>query len=147
VSDKVSTYDDLKKFNGKIYSGMVIGASHDWQYPNGRWKETKVTPDKWEFSFESLKRRTNTTLSSYDNSGPAKGTIYHWYILADQKAEKLDLDSYQTSMHGLKFKVGHKRPYWRNFSYEYKEQMSYKEKIIKVLEEVLKGLKRNSIEY
>ncbi|MDP7264064.1 MAG: hypothetical protein QGH39_00715 [Candidatus Thermoplasmatota archaeon] len=30
-------YDDLKKYNGQIYTGMLVGASHDWRYPNGSW--------------------------------------------------------------------------------------------------------------
>jgi hypothetical protein len=113
---------------------MMIGGSHDWLYPNGHWHETKVSPDKWEFSFESLKRRDHIT---GNNTGAAKGTTFHWFIIADQMATKMDSDSYQTIMKGFKFKIGHKRPYWRKFSYEYQNQLQYKGRIKKVLEEIL----------
>jgi len=134
----LSTYDDLKIYNGKIYTGMPIGSSHNWLYPNGRWVETKVAPDKWQFSFESLKHRNRL---SGDNTGAANGTMFHWYIIADQKATKLDNDSYKTSMTGVKYKIGHKRPHWRTFSYEYADQLSYREKVIQVLEEMLQTLR------
>ena len=44
-------------------------------------------------------------------------------------------------MNGVKFKVGHKRPHWRQFSYDYPEQLSYKEKVIQILENILVKLK------
>jgi len=130
----INRYDELKMYNGKVYTGMLIGRSHDWVYPCGRWKETKVAPDKWEFSFESVKRRTR---SARENTGAAKGTTYHWYIIADQKAEKLDNDSYRTLMEGVKFKIGHKRPHWRSFSYDYEDQQPYNQRVKQVLEETL----------
>jgi hypothetical protein len=40
-------------------------------------------------------------------------------------------------MKGVKFKLGHKRPYWRKFSYDYDEQLSYRERVRQVLEEIL----------
>jgi hypothetical protein len=134
-------YDELKMYNGKVYTGMRIGGSHSWVYPDGKWKESKVAPDKWEFSFESIKKRS---FQSSDNKGAAMGTTYHWYIIADQKAQKMDNDSYRTIMNGLKFKIGHKRPHWRSFSYDYKDQLNYKEKVIKVLEETLMELKKGT---
>lgn len=140
----MNNYDELKEYNGKVYTGMMIGSSHNWQYPNGNWIETKVAPDKWEFSFESIKRRNR---ASGNNTGAVKGTMFHWYILADQQATKLDNDSYQTSMTGVKFKIGHKRPYWKRFSYDYSDQISYKEKVIQVLEETLFALKNDVRNY
>ncbi|UCH88900.1 MAG: hypothetical protein JSV49_11795 [Thermoplasmata archaeon] len=134
----MTNYDDIKEYNGKVYTGMRVGGSHSWFYPEGRWNETKVAPDKWEFSFESLKRRN---FASGNNTGAKKGTTFHWYIIADQKATKLDNDSYNTEMSGVKFKIGHKRPYWKSFSYDYDDQLSYKDKVIKVLEETLAALK------
>ena len=134
----MNKYDELKKYNGEIYTGMQIGTSHNWLYPNGKWVETKVAPDKWEFTFDSLKVRN---CPAGDNTGAAKGTTYHWYIIADQLATKLDNDRYETSMTGLKFKLGHRRPYWRMFSYDYEEQLSYKERVIKILEETLELLR------
>lgn len=116
---------------------MLIGRSHDWVYPNGHWVETKIEPDKWKFSFESIKHRNRP---SKKNTGAASGTTFHWYILADQKATKLDNDSYQTTMKGVKFKLGHKRPYWKRFSYDYDDQLSYNERVKQVLENTLKIL-------
>jgi hypothetical protein len=135
----MSNYDEIKKYNGKLYSGMQIGASHNWLYQDGRWLETKVAPDKWEFSYDSIKVRNRP---AGDNTGAARGTIYHWYIVADQLATKLNNDSYRTSMKGVKFKLGHKRPYWKKFSYDYAEQLSYREMVICVLEKTLRALKQ-----
>lgn len=135
-------YDDIKVYNGKVYTGMKIGGSHSWVYPDGMWNETKIAPDKWRFSFESMKKRN---FHSGDNTGAARGTTYHWYIIADQKATKLDNDSYQTEMNGLKFKIGHKRPHWRSFSYNYDGQESYEERVIAVLEKTLEELKKMHI--
>lgn len=133
----MNQYNDLKKYNGKLYTGMLIGSSHNWLYPNGKWHETKLAPDKWKFTFESVKTRSH---SSPEDTGAAKGTTYHWYILADQKATKLDNDSYQTIMDGVKFKIGHKRPHWKSFSYNYENQLTYQDKVSKVLKEMLESI-------
>ena len=130
----MNQYDEVKLYNGQVYTGMLVGGSHDWLYEDGRWHETKVAPDKWEFSFKSLKHRSH---AARENTGAANGTIYHWYIIADQFATKLDSDSYQTKMTGVKFKVGHKRPYWRKFSYDYEDQQTYNERVIQILMEIL----------
>jgi hypothetical protein len=132
-------YDSLKEYEGKIYSGMKVGNSHLWKYSDGKWYEVKEAPDRWNIQYNSVKTRLNHKAPK--NSGAKLGTKYHWYILADQIATKLDSNSYQTSMNGLKFKIGHKRPYWRTFSYNYPEQDSYKQKIITILEETLRRLK------
>jgi hypothetical protein len=133
-------YNTLKTHDKKIYTGMRVGGSHHWNYNEGKWLETKKAPDKWSFNFESLKTRMNPAPK---NTGASIKTQYHWYILADQIATKVDENSYMTSMRGMKFKIGHKRPYWRTFSYNYPEQKSYKDRIIKILEETLKNLKTN----
>ncbi|MFW9866380.1 MAG: hypothetical protein ACFFEN_09825 [Candidatus Thorarchaeota archaeon] len=133
-------YDILKKYNNKIYSGMRVGGSHSWNYTDGKWIETKIAPDKWNIRFESLKTRLRPAPK---NSGAHINTKFHWYILADQIATKIDENSYMTSMKGIKFKVGHKRPNWRMFSYNYPEQDSYKEHVIKILEETLESLKND----
>ncbi|MBN2157062.1 MAG: hypothetical protein JW776_13545 [Candidatus Lokiarchaeota archaeon] len=61
--------------------------------------------------------------------------------MSDQIATKTALNHYDTQMNGLKFKIGHKRPKWKSFSYKYPERVPYKEKIIQILEEVLNRLK------
>ncbi|MHA2184292.1 MAG: hypothetical protein ACXAAI_04755 [Promethearchaeota archaeon] len=134
-------YNTLKTHDKKIYTGMQIGGTHHWSYTKGKWFETKKAPDQWSFKFESLKTRINPAPV---NTGASIKTQYHWYILADQIATKIDANSYITSMKGIKFKIGHKRPYWRTFSYNYPEQSSYKERIIKILEDTLNNLKNSS---
>ncbi|MFW9896982.1 MAG: hypothetical protein ACFFD7_14345 [Candidatus Thorarchaeota archaeon] len=132
-------YDTYKIHNKKIYTGMRVGGSHNWIYNNGKWIETKITPDKWNITFDSLKTRLH---SAPRNTGASIKTKFHWYIIADQIATKIDDNTYQTSMSGVKFKIGHKRPYWRSFSYQYPEQIPYKERVIQILEETLKELKK-----
>ena len=132
------TYDDLKEFNGQKYMGMPIGGSHVWNYPNGTWKEEKVEPDSWVFKFQSMKRRRK---EAPKNSGAPINTEYHWYILADQRVRKVDKDTYETVMEGVKHKLSHKRPYWRKWSSEYQNNKSDRERIIAILEEMLKLLK------
>jgi hypothetical protein len=102
------------------------------------WHETKVAPDKWEFTFASRKERER---SAPAGSGVPVGTQYHWYILAHQRVRKIDADSYTTFMSGLKYKVAHKRPAWHKWSCEYPEQPSEREKLTTILEETLDGLR------
>jgi len=135
-------YNSLKKHKDKIYTGMKIGNSHYWNYKNGKWYEIKDTPDKWSFKFNSLKTRINP---APNNTGAAIHTKYHWYIIADQIATKINNNSYMTSMKGIKFKVGHKRPKWKNFSYNYPEQAGYKERIINILSDTLDKIKNGKI--
>jgi len=139
---KINSYDKFKNFNGQIYTGMKIGAFHKWNYSKGSWFEKKIAPDQWTFNYQSVKTRFN---SAPINSGAKLNTKYHWYIIADQIASKLDANSYMTKMKGLKFKIGHKRPNWKTFSYNYPDQEQYKEKIIKILEKTLENLKSETI--
>ncbi|MFX0181284.1 MAG: hypothetical protein ACFE78_13950 [Candidatus Hodarchaeota archaeon] len=131
-------YDHLKKFRDKIYTGMKVGGSNQWNFSNGKWTEIKEAPNRWKFEFQSIKTRVNP---APQNVGAQIDTKFHWYIVADQIATKLDSNSYKVDMNGLKFKVGHKRPHWRTFSYNYPEQLTYKEKVIEILEKLLKELK------
>jgi len=136
------SFDDLKSHNGRTYTGMPVGRSHHWVYPNGTWKEEKVSPDEWRIDFRSVKNRKE---GAPPGSGAGEGSRYHWYIVADQQAVKLDKDSYETHMYGCKFKVGHMRPYWRKWSYEYPEQRSYREMVISILERKLAQLRSERI--
>ncbi len=131
-------YDDLKQFEGETYTGVAVGGEHTWLYPNGLWRETKVAPDRWDFTFGSLKERER---SAPLGSGVPVGTQYHWYILADQRVRKIDADSYTTFMSGAKYKIAHKRPHWRKWSSDYPDQPSETDKLIAVLEETLARLR------
>src|SRR5687767_11549515 len=104
--DLAETYNEFKLFEGRRYTGMKIGRSHRWNYDAGEWKEKKVAPDKWEFSYAVAKRRA---AKAPEGSGVPVGTEYHWYILAHQNVRKLNANDYTTSLSGLKFKVAHKR--------------------------------------
>ncbi|MDD5614937.1 MAG: hypothetical protein PHH85_01910 [Candidatus Methanoperedens sp.] len=127
-------YNDVKVHDGKVYSGMTVGTGHLWNYLNAVWEETKVEPDVWQMKFTATKHRQK---SAPVGSGVPVGSMYHWYILADQVVKKINADEYTTEMTGLKFKIGHKRPYWRGFSYTYPEQLSYRQRVIEVLRETL----------
>ncbi|MBD3351790.1 MAG: hypothetical protein GF364_09925 [Candidatus Lokiarchaeota archaeon] len=133
-------YDKMKEYNGQKYSGMQIGSSHKWHYNDGVWIEKKITPDQWEINFKCNKLRFH---QAPVNSGAKVKTKYHWYIIADQKAQKLNSNTYETIMNGIKFKIGHKRPSWKKWSYHYPQQKSYREKIIEILENILNNLKNN----
>jgi len=100
------TYDRFKEFEGRKYTGMKVGGRHKWHYDQGEWREVKVAPDRWEFTYAVPKRRVG---HAPPGSGVPVGTEYHWYILAHQNVRKLDENVYSTAMTGLKFKVAHKR--------------------------------------
>jgi hypothetical protein len=136
-NEKREYYNEVKDFNGQKYTGMQVGGSHSWRYDKGIWKETKITPDKWKFEFDCLKSRMHQAPSE---TGALDKTEYHWYIIADQKVVKMDENTYNTIMKGAKFKIGHKRPNWNNWNYQYHHE-SYEDKIIKILEEVIAQLK------
>ena len=131
-------YDDLKEFEGETYSGMAVGGEHVWIYPNGLWRETKLSPNRWEFTFTSLKERER---SAPMGSGVPPGTRYHWYILAHQRVRKVDADTYHTLMEGIKIKLAHRRPYWTKWSDEYPGNVRAEETVRAVLEETLERLR------
>jgi hypothetical protein len=103
--DISATYNAPKEFEGKRYTGMTVGRTHHWYYDKGDWKEKKVTPDKWELTYTTVKRRAGRAPKG---SGAPVGTGYHWFILAHQYIEKLNANDYMTQMVGLKYKIAHK---------------------------------------
>lgn len=100
------SYNKRKQFDGQDYTGMQVGRSHKWNYDEGVWRETKLTPDQWEISYHVTKRSAGHAPTG---SGAAVGTAYHWFILSHQYVEKLNADDYSTGMTGVKFKLAHKR--------------------------------------
>ena len=135
------SFDDLKEFNGQSYSGMAVGGSHTWRYTDAIWREQKVAPDRWDFTFKSVKRRGQ---AAPRGSGVPPNTLYHWYLLAHQRVRKIDEDSYATFMSGFKYKIAHKRPHWRKWSDEYPDQEPERERLIAILERQLAELRRDS---
>jgi hypothetical protein len=129
--DIAATYNKFKEFEGKQYTGMKVGGGHSWNYDKGEWKEKKVTPEKWQFSYAVTKRRKG---HAPEGSGVPVGTEYHWYILAHQFVRKLNANDYTTSMTGLKYKVAHKRADHENWS---SSDQAQRKRLIAILEELL----------
>jgi hypothetical protein len=137
--DIAKSYNELKTFKGTQYTGMKVGRSHKWYYDKGEWKEKKVTPDKWEFSYSVTKRRAG---HAPEGSGVPVGTEYHWYILADQIVRKLDANNYSTSMTGLKYKLAHKRQGKEDWS---ARDSAQKERLIEILKEMITQLETDPV--
>lgn len=134
--DLSKTYDKFKEFGGQRYTGMKVGRSHKWKYGEGEWKEKKMTPDEWEFTYAVKKHRAG---KAPEGSGVPVGTEYHWYILAHQHVEKLDANTYSTSMAGLKYKLAHKRADHETWSATDKAQ---KKRLVKILKTMIEELER-----
>jgi len=130
-----ATYNAFKQHNGQLYTGAKVGRGQKWRYDQGEWKERKITPDKWEFTYEVTKRRAG---HAPEGSGAPVGTEYHWYILAHQVVKKLNANDYSTSMTGRKYKVAHKRASKETWSAAEKAQ---NKRVIMFLEEALRELK------
>ena len=132
------TYDDVKSFGSRRYTGMRVGGHHDWDYPDGRWQETKVSPGQWDFTFRSTKRRRRP---APEGSGAEAGTMFHWFVLAHQRVRKVDANTYETFMEGAKHKVGHRKPSWRRWSSESPASTAARDRVAEILEETLRGLR------
>ena len=138
--DISKTYNKYKDFEGKQYTGMKVGRSHKWYYDKGEWKEKKITPDKWEFTYAVNKRRSGR---APEGSGVPVGTEYHWYILAHQNVRKLDANNYTTSMTGTKYKLAHKRADKEKWSATDNAQ---RKRLIQALQESISQLQRGMAE-
>jgi hypothetical protein len=130
-----STYNEFKEFEGRKYTGMKVGKSHKWYYDKGEWKEKKITPDRWEFTFSVGKKRAG---QAPEGSGVPVGTEYHWYILAHQNVKKVDANRYTTAMTGIKYKLAHKRAEQENWNVTENTQ---KKRLIQLLERLTVQLK------
>lgn len=137
--DISKSYNQFKEFEGKKYTGMKVGRTHKWYYDKGEWKEKKLTPDKWQFSYNVTKRRAG---NAPEGSGVPVGTEYHWYILANQNVKKLDANNYTTSMIGLKYKLAHKRAERKNWSSSDKAQ---RKRLIEILQGLIEDVKMEMV--
>jgi hypothetical protein len=137
--DISKSYNQFKEFQGKNYTGMRVGRTHKWYYDKGEWKEKKVTPDKWQFSYNVTKRRAGNAL---EGSGVPVGTEYHWYILANQNVKKLDANNYTTSIIGMKFKLAHKRADKNNWS---SSDNAQRKRLIEILETLIENIKMEMV--
>ena len=126
--DVAASYNTIKEFGGRKYTGMRVGGSHSWYYHQGEWNETKVAPDKWHFTYSVNKRRK---WDAPEGSGASVGTEYHWYILAHQSVRKLNANEYTTSMTGMKYKLAHRRAAGEEWSANERAQIR---QLIRILE-------------
>ncbi|HYD20420.1 MAG TPA: hypothetical protein VEB40_03010 [Flavipsychrobacter sp.] len=133
---KEDSYNDFKQHDGQFYTGMAIGRSHKWNYDSGVWRETKVTPERWELTYDVVKRRAGR---APEGSGVPVGTGYHWFILSHQYVEKLNANDYSTTMVGLKFKLAHKRADKGKWNISDETQRRH---LIKILEDLADELRR-----
>jgi len=140
TKDIAASYNRAKEFQGQRYTGMAVGRTHKWYYDQGEWKEKKITPDKWQFTYSVTKRRAG---HAPEGSGVPVGTEYHWYILADQTATKINANDYTTSMTGLKFQLAHKRANTDKWSAGEKAR---RHRLIKVLREMIDTLEHEDLE-
>jgi hypothetical protein len=138
--DISKTYNEYKEFEGRKYTGMKVGRSHKWYYDKGEWKEKKITPDKWEFTYAVNKKRAG---QAPEGSGVPVGTEYNWYILAHQNVRKLDANSYTTSMTGLKYKLAHRRAEKEKWNATDNTQ---RKRLIQILQELIDQLKKEMVE-
>jgi hypothetical protein len=138
--DISKNYNEYKEFEGRKYTGMKVGRSHKWYYDKGEWKEKKITPDKWEFTYAVNKKRAG---QAPEGSGVPVGTEYQWYILAHQNVRKLDANSYTTSMTGLKYKLAHRRAEKEKWNATDNIQ---RKRLIQILQELIDQLKKEMVE-
>ena len=137
--DISKSYNQIKEFQGKNYTGMKVGRTHKWYYDKGEWKEKKVTPDQWQFTYNVTKRRAG---KAPEGSGVPVGTEYHWYILANQNVKKIDANNYTTSMIGLKYKLAHKRADKNNWS---SSDAAQRKRLIEILEALIENIKMEMV--
>jgi len=119
-----------KKFEKKMFE-----VKKNWKISNTKLLEEGMGPQqKVNLSFEKTREKPIGP-----NKGAVIGTKLHWFIIADQIETKLDDNSYKSSIIGIRFRIGRKRPHWELFNYD--PYISKKERIIKILEDYIKKLR------
>lgn len=134
--DIAESYNEVKSFKGQQYTGMKIGRTHKWYYDQGEWREKKVTPDLWQFTYAVTKRRAGR---APEGSGVPVGTEYDWYIAAHQNVKKLNANDYSTSLVGLKYKVSHKRADTEKWS---ASDNARRKRLVKFLRELIESIEK-----
>ncbi len=131
-------YGDEKEEGGVRYRGMKVGGVHRWSYPDGKWTERKVSPQRWDVAFTSRKVRRN---KAPDDSGAEVGSGYHWFIVAHQWAGKMDANTYATHLEGTKHLLSFRKPGWQGWTTQQRGHTSARLRSIMVLEEILAELR------
>jgi frataxin-like iron-binding protein CyaY/exonuclease VII small subunit len=137
-------YGEAKEFKGRSYHGMKVGGVHHWTYPDGKWTERKVQPDRWDVTYTSLKRRNK---KAPRNSGAEVGSGYHWFITAHQWVEKLDANTYATHLEGSKYLVAFKKPDWPVWNTQFRNaKRKAKERTIAALQDAIRRIEEGSLD-
>lgn len=134
------SFDKQKTWGGRTYTGMKVGRTHTWNY-EGRWKERKLGPDLWEVSFVATKTRKGK--GAPEGTGAPVGTEYLWFFApTTQVARKMDANTYQTHLEGLKWKIGFRPATAKTWDFEWeKTGVTARQRAIKALEQTLADLK------
>lgn len=88
--------------------GMKVGYGHVWKYSSGIWKETKISPKAWRFTYSNSKRRAGH--SAPYGTGMPTGSKLIWKIRANQYAIKTGPNTYKLIMKGKKYMGRWKTP-------------------------------------
>ena len=129
-------YRDEKTYGSSNNHGMKVGGRHLWTYPDGRWTERKVAPDRWEVTFSSLKRRNSRAPKG---SGAEVGSGYHWLIVAHQWVGKLDANTYATQLEGRKYLIAFRKPDWPLWNTQFRDsKRGAKERTIAALQDAIR---------
>src|SRR5215212_408519 len=139
--DISKTYNEYKEFEGKQYTGMKVGRGHKWYYDKGEWKEKKITPDKWEFTYAVNKRDQGMLQKA--QVFQLEQNIIGIYLHTHQNVRKLDANNYTTSTTGLKYKLAHKRAEKEKWNTTDNLQ---RKRLIQILEELIVQLKREQVD-
>ena len=102
------------------------------------WREKKIIPDQWDFTFSVDKRSAGNAPKGY---GVAVGIVYHWYVVAHQIVKKADVNKYTTTTTGIKYKLAHKRAEQENWNITEHTQKKLLIRILEGLAIQLKGEK------
>jgi hypothetical protein len=132
------SYDDEKSYGSAKYHGMKVGGIHRWTYPDGKWQERKVAPDRWEVGFTSLKRRDRR---APEGSGAEVGSGYHWLIVAHQWVDKLDANTYATRLEGTKYLVAFRKADWPVWNTQFRNAKRHaKERTLAALRDLVRRI-------
>lgn len=95
--------------------GMKIGGKHTWKYWQGIWKEKKINPKTWVFTYTHGKTRTGSWAPR--GTGMPTGSKLVWKIRANQYAIKTGPNTYKLIMKGKKYMGAWKTPKKRKWGH------------------------------
>src|SRR5207244_4057404 len=93
-----------------------------------------------EVDFRATKKRKGR---APEGSGAPVGTDYHWFFApTSQSARKMDANTYETRLEGLKWKLGFRPATSPTFDYEWsRSKATARQRAIRILEQALADLK------